>query len=139
MQTIKKSAERNKVNGAEKIFSFVSTRWNCDYSRAIIFPCRSALLRFHYSDNSQGMSSSVIRPLSLTFLRERSGVSMPELAKRCSVDRSTVYGWASKGRSMRADDLRSVSQALLLNDADELALFRWAAEPREMESPPDPE
>jgi transcriptional regulator with XRE-family HTH domain len=77
------------------------------------------------------MSTSVIHPLSLTFLRERSGVPMPELAKLCGVDRSTLYGWASKHRTMGADDVRSVAKALLLNDADELALFRWAAEPRE--------
>ena len=89
-----------------------------------------ALLRIRNSDSLHVMSSSVIQPLSLNFLRERVGLSMSELAQRCSVDRTTVYGWASKNRSMGADDVRNASRALRLNDADELALFRWAAEPR---------
>lgn len=76
---------------------------------------------------------SIIQALSLTFLRERQKVSVTELAQRCGVNPNTVYGWAMKNRGMGADDIRCVAAALKLTDVDELALLRWAAEPKRPE------
>ena len=75
--------------------------------------------------------SSIVQPLSLGLLRERHGVSIPDLAEKCNVARGTIYGWLSRARGMGADDVHCVALALGLSDVEELALLRWAAEPKE--------
>ena len=76
------------------------------------------------------MSTSVVQPLSLATLREKRGVGISVLAERCEVARGTIYGWLSGSRGMGADDVHNVALALSLSDVEELALLRWAAEPK---------
>lgn len=75
------------------------------------------------------MSESIIEPRSLDTLIRKAGRTRRWLAKAVGVHSQTIGKWCRKDRSMDATVIGIVSRELLLSDAEELALQRWAGGP----------
>lgn len=73
------------------------------------------------------MSESIIEPRSLDTLIRKAGRSRRWLAAAVGVHSQTIGKWCRKDRSMDATVIGMVARELLLSDAEELALQRWAA------------